>query len=167
MSDPSLDADAQDFAARVFDAARQGDADQLAGWLDQGLPVDLTNHRGDTLVMLASYHGHLEATRVLLAHDADVERHNDDGHSPLAGAAFKGHLAMLELLLEHGANAESRSPDGKTPLMFAAMFDRLDAVKALLIAGADAEAEDAKGNTALRLATTMGAQKTSAHLSGP
>src|SRR6478735_4559269 len=66
-----------DLAARLFDAARSGDAAMLAAYLDAGVPVNLTNTNGDTLVMLASYYGHQSAVAALIARGADVNRHNN------------------------------------------------------------------------------------------
>lgn len=54
------------FAEQVFDCARQGDAVAFERLLQQGLPANLCNHKGDSLLMLASYHGHVEAVRMLL-----------------------------------------------------------------------------------------------------
>jgi ankyrin repeat protein len=78
------------FAEQVFERARQGDADMLGRLLASGLPPNLRNHKGDTLLMLASYHGHHDAVRVLLAQGADPLIANDNGQLPIAGAAFKG-----------------------------------------------------------------------------
>ena len=44
-------------------AARGGDAALLGEALGAGLPPDLRNDRGDTLLMLASYHGQADAVR--------------------------------------------------------------------------------------------------------
>ena len=41
----------------VFDLARAGDDERLAAYLDGGVPVDLTDADGNTLVMLAAYNG--------------------------------------------------------------------------------------------------------------
>ena len=59
-------------------------------YVDAGVPADLTNDRGDSLVMLAAYHGHADAVRALLARGAEADRVNDRGQTPLAGAVFKG-----------------------------------------------------------------------------
>ena len=45
-------------ATRFFDAARNGQMDIFEQGLSHGLPSNMTNDRGDSLVMLASYHGH-------------------------------------------------------------------------------------------------------------
>ena len=84
------DDDIAELAGRIFDMARNGDAATLAAYLDAGVPIDLTNSAGDTLVMLAAYHGHPATVQVLTTRGADVNRVNDRGQTPLAGAVFKG-----------------------------------------------------------------------------
>lgn len=125
------------FAEEVFERARRGDAPMLARLLSGGLPADLRNHKGDTLLMLASYHGHHDAVRVLLEQGADPLIANDNGQLPIAGAAFKGDLAMIRLLLEHGVPVDAAAADGRTALMLAAMFNRLEIIDYLLAQGAD------------------------------
>jgi ankyrin repeat protein len=126
-----MDAQLISLARQVFAAARAGDTATLARYLDAGGPVDLRNEKGDTLLMLASYHGHLDATWLLLERGADPDLANDRGQRPLAGAAFRGDTAIARLLLEHGADREAATPDGKTALDFAMMFQR-DGMVALL-----------------------------------
>ncbi len=86
---PELDADTLAFAARVFQYARMGHAEDLADLFGQGLPANLRNDKGDSLLMLAAYNGQAEAARVILAHGGDPELANDRGQTPLAGAAFR------------------------------------------------------------------------------
>ncbi|MFE5486986.1 ankyrin repeat domain-containing protein [Streptomyces sp. NPDC056527] len=114
-----------ELASKVFDLARTGDAETLAAYVDAGVPADLTNDRGDSLVMLAAYHGHAEAVAALLARGADGDRANDRGQTPLAGAVFKGEDAVVRALLAGGANPEAGTPSavdtarmfGKTELL--------------------------------------------------
>jgi uncharacterized protein len=113
------------FASEVFDVARRGDAAMLDALLTKGVPPNLRNDKGDSLVMLASYHGHADAVRVLLEHKADPNLRNDNGQTPIAGAAFKGFADVVTTLLDHGADVEGASPDGRTALMIAAMFNRV------------------------------------------
>lgn len=161
---PTPDAETLDFLQSVFELVRAGDADQLGPLLDQGLPANLLNQKGDSLLMLASYHGHLEATRQLLAHGADPELANDQGQTPLVGAAFKGDLKMAELLLDHRADTETAGPGGKTALMMAAMFNRTEMVGWLLSRGANLHARDVGGLSVADAARLMGAQDTAAQL---
>ncbi|KAF5368017.1 hypothetical protein D9758_004379 [Tetrapyrgos nigripes] len=110
--DPSsLSSATLDFAARMFDTARQGNSELLLAAIDAGLPVNLTNHQGNTLLMLSSYAGHLDLSRELLSRGADTERLNNAGQSILAGTVFKGHHALVRLLVEHGANPRHGKPN--------------------------------------------------------
>ena len=106
IDDPraTLDTEVLDLASRIFDWARSGDAATLAAYLDAGVPVNLTNTNGDTLVMLASYYGHQSAVAALIVRGADVDRHNDRGQTPLAGAVFKNETTIIELLLRADAD---------------------------------------------------------------
>jgi ankyrin repeat protein len=99
-----------ELAGKVFDLARTGDAETLAAYVDAGVPANLTNDKGDSLVMLAAYHGHAEAVTALLARGADADRANDRGQTPLAGAVFKGEDAVVRALLAGGANPEAGTP---------------------------------------------------------
>jgi len=116
-------ADVRELATRVFDMARDGDAASLAAYLDAGVPVDLTNEKGDTLVMLAAYHGHADAVAVLAARGADLDRLNDRGQAPVAGAVFKGEDAVVRVLVEAGADPLAGHP---TAVDTARMFGRED-----------------------------------------
>ncbi|WP_424809359.1 ankyrin repeat domain-containing protein [Rhodococcus sp. 27YEA15] len=128
----SPDPDAVALAGRLFDMARTGDAVQLAAYLDAGVPVNLTNASGDTLVMLAAYHGHADVVRVLSARGADVNRANDKNQTPLAGAVFKGEDAVVSALVEAGADPDGGHP---TALDAARMFGREDYLGILEVRG--------------------------------
>ncbi|MEU6170148.1 ankyrin repeat domain-containing protein [Streptomyces tanashiensis] len=99
-----------ELASKVFDLARTGDADALAAYVDAGVPANLTNDKGDTLVMLAAYHGHAAVVTALLERGAEADRANDRGQTPLAGAVFKGEDAVVRALLAGGANPEAGTP---------------------------------------------------------
>jgi ankyrin repeat protein len=162
----TLDDETLALIRKVFQFARSGDAEELAAFLDHGFPPNLRNERGDSLLMLASYHGHLDASKVLLERGADPEVMNDQGQSPLAGAAFKGNVAMATLLLDHGAKVDNAVPGGKTALMFAAMFNRVEIAQLLLARGADPAWTSSDGFDAAAMARKMGAADTAALLGG-
>jgi uncharacterized protein len=108
--DPADEAAVQEFATKIFDLARAGDAEALAAYVDAGVPANLTNDSGDTLVMLAAYHGHAPAVRALLERGADPGRPNDRGQTPLAGAVFKGEPEVVRALLDGGADPGAGQP---------------------------------------------------------
>jgi uncharacterized protein len=165
--DEPIDPQLIELAHEVFELARRGDAAMLATVIDKGVPPTLRNEKGDSLVMLASYHGHEDAVRTLLERGADPNVRNNNGQTPLAGAAFKGFMPIIEILLDHGADVEGASPDGRTALMVAAMFNRTDIVDLLIARGANPQARDAGGNSAADAAARMGAADTAAQLSKP
>jgi ankyrin repeat protein len=47
--------------------------------------------------MLAAYYGHADLVKLLIQHDADPNRLNDRGQSPLAGAVFKMEDKVIEV----------------------------------------------------------------------
>ncbi|KAK6206795.1 hypothetical protein QIS74_13283 [Colletotrichum tabaci] len=97
-------------AGRMYDGARKGDIALFQQALPAGLPANMTNEKGDTLLMLAAYHGHAELVKLLIQHGADPNRLNDRGQSPLAGAVFKKEDAVIEVLLEGGADPDYGNP---------------------------------------------------------
>lgn len=114
------DPEVVEFATKIFDLARQGGTEALVAYVDAGVPANLTNDRGDSLVMLAAYHGHAGAVRALLARGAEADRINDRGQTPLAGAVFKGEQEVIEVLLKAGADPAAGTPSAvDTARMFA------------------------------------------------
>jgi ankyrin repeat protein len=126
----TIDVEVMDLAARLFDMARDGDAIGLAAYLDAGVPVNLTNTNGDTLVMLAAYYGHDAAVAELIKRGADVDRHNNRGQTPLAGAVFKNETTIVELLLEADADPLAGSPSAVETARY---FDRAELAQRLCL----------------------------------
>jgi len=120
----------------ALDFARHGETGSLATMLRHGLPANLADAKGNTLLMLASYNGNLETTRMLLECGAEVDRRNHRGQTPLGGVAFKGYEEIVPLLLEYGADIDADNGGGMTPIMFAAMFGRSGVVEELKRRGA-------------------------------
>lgn len=87
---PASQAEFNAFAQEVFQLARSGDAPTLIRLLEKGLPPNMSNHKGDTLLMLAAYHGHVEATKTLLEAGADPDKYNDMAQTPLGWVHLQG-----------------------------------------------------------------------------
>lgn len=134
--------------AMALGFARSGDTEILASMLRAGLPVNLADHKGNTLLMLACYHGHQGTAAMLLESGAEVDRRNDRGQTPLGGVAFKGYREIVALLLRHGAEIDADNGGGMTPLMFAAMFGRTEVVKQLQEHGASLQKRSRLGVSA-------------------
>ncbi|MBY8874640.1 ankyrin repeat domain-containing protein [Micromonospora sp. PLK6-60] len=105
-----LDAETLAYAHRMFDLARAGATDELAAQVDAGLPVNLTNGKGDTLLILAAYHARPETVAALLARGADHRRANDRGQTALAAAVFRQNPDTVRALLDAGADPDHGNP---------------------------------------------------------
>lgn len=128
---PSEYAKMEEFVKLSFDFARQDDAQSLKVMLDNGLNPNLANHKGDTLLMLASYHNALNCVKLLLDFGANVDKPNDKGHTPLAGVCFKGHKKVARLLLENGASINGCG-GALSPINTAIMFRKKEILTLLL-----------------------------------
>ncbi|TDJ82055.1 ankyrin repeat domain-containing protein [Campylobacter volucris] len=121
----------QELCTMAFDYARKNDLQNLKIMIGAGLSANLKNHKGDSLLMLASYHNSYDCAKFLLENGANVDEKNDKGQTPLAGVCFKGYLPMCKLLVEYGANIDENNGLGMTPFTFAVMFGRTDVVEFL------------------------------------
>jgi ankyrin repeat protein len=132
----------------ALDAARTGDSATLISMIDAGLPVNLQDHKGNSLLMLAAYHGNIETVVELLARKADPDRRNLRNQTPLGGVAFKGFVPVAEVLLDAGADLNADQGGGITPLMLASLFGRTEMMRFLEKRGANSAARTRWGFTA-------------------
>lgn len=116
------------FLAGVLDLARDGGVEQLRKLLDAGVPANLTNAAGDSLLILAAYHRHPAVVRLLLDRGADVDRVNDRGQTAIGAAVFRRDEPTVLALLAAGA-----SPDagGRSARQLAEFFGLADMLRLL------------------------------------
>ncbi|WP_433066614.1 ankyrin repeat domain-containing protein [Dactylosporangium sp. CS-033363] len=115
----------------MFDLARSGACEALTAQVTAGVPVNLTNDKGDTLLILAAYHNHPATVAALLSSGADPDRVNDRGQTALAAAVFRQNAETVTALLAAGAD-----PDGGSPSAAAtADYFKLPQMAALLRGG--------------------------------
>ena len=117
MSEP-IDPGVIELAQTVFGLARAGETEQLAAYLDAGVPANLTNEKGDTLLILAAYHGHPQTVAALLERGADHGRSNDRGQTPLAAAVFKQSADTVRTLVAAGADPDAGRPSARATAQF-------------------------------------------------
>jgi ankyrin repeat protein len=138
---------------RLFKAAETGDFAMVKAALDDGADPNTTGKYGDTPLIIASFKGHLEVARELLARGADVNAREDYfGRTPLYLASWKGHLEVVRELLARGARLELKDWQGRTALYWASKEGQVEVVRELLAQGAAVGAEDNKGLTPLFVA---------------
>jgi ankyrin repeat protein len=117
VSEP-IDPEVIALAGRVFDLARGGATEALVGYLDAGVPVNLTNDKGDTLLILAAYHAHPETVAALLDRGADHGRANDRGQTALAAAVFRQSTEAVRRLLAAGADPDAGGQSARATAQF-------------------------------------------------
>jgi uncharacterized protein len=125
----SIDPGVLELAHRVFDLARGGATEELAAYVDAGVPVNLTNDKGDTLLILAAYHAHPDTVAALLERGADHARANDRGQTALAAAVFRQSEEAVRRLLDAGADPDAGGPSARATAQFfdlPAMAELLD-----------------------------------------
>jgi hypothetical protein len=118
VSGEPIDPGVIELAGRVFDLARGGHTDELTTYVDAGVPVNLTNDKGDTLLLLAAYHGHSGTVAALLERGADHARANDRGQTALAAAVFRQSAETVRQLLDAGADPDAGGPSARATAVF-------------------------------------------------
>ncbi|PFG40940.1 hypothetical protein ATJ97_3482 [Georgenia soli] len=107
-----------DLAHQMFDMAREGRTAELTALLDAGAPVDLTNAKGDTLLILAAYHEQAGTVRALLDRGADVRRLNDRSQNALTCAVFRQDAEIARMLLDSGADPDAGQPSARATAQY-------------------------------------------------
>lgn len=131
--------------------AWEGNISMMALFLSRGADVNAVNVHGETALLHASWKGHLDAVRWLVAQGAQLNRQGK-AWSALHYAAFAGHEAVVRYLLTQGAEVNALSPNGSTPLMMAAREGQAEIATALLKAGAQGGINNDNGENAVRWA---------------
>lgn len=115
--------DPVELAHWLFDRCRAGETVRIAAYVDAGVPVDMTDAKGNSLIMMAAYYGHHTTVQALVDRGADVNALNDRGQSSLAGAVFKGYPDVVSVLLAAGADPFAGTPSARDTATF---FEQAD-----------------------------------------
>ncbi|XP_036267107.1 ankyrin repeat domain-containing protein 33B isoform X1 [Pipistrellus kuhlii] len=135
-------------AATLLRAARANDVGLLRALVRRGPRAEEaqeTDPNGRTSLIVACYHGFVDAVVVLAAcPHVDVNWQDSEGNTALITAAQAGHATITNYLLNYfpGLDLERRNVFGFTALMKAAMQGRTECIRALMLAGADVHARD-------------------------
>jgi len=64
----------------------------------------------------------VDVVKVLLKEGANIEDHNENGHTPLMEAASAGHVEVARVLLEYGAGINTHSNEFKESALTLACY---------------------------------------------
>ncbi|MDN6350350.1 MAG: ankyrin repeat domain-containing protein [Yaniella sp.] len=101
--EPELSDEQIEFLNSLFDFAREGKTQALSSAIDQGIPVNLTNHNGDTFLILAAYREQAAVVDTLIERQADVNALNSRGQSALTSSIFMQNEEISTALVNAGA----------------------------------------------------------------
>lgn len=116
--DSGPDARTVEIAHHCFALARTGETEALIDYVEAGVPVDLADDKGNTLVMLAAHQGNADTVAALIEHGADVNRPNDRGQTPLASAVSGADEATVAALVAGGADPDAGTPSARESAVF-------------------------------------------------
>jgi len=113
-----------------FVAAKIGETEVLAEYLDKGFPVNHRNSQSYTALMMATYYGHKKAVETLLSYGANACLKDKRGHTAMMGAIVKAEWNIAKRLYKE--DCKQAHSTGKTLEQFAAVFGQTDKLKALI-----------------------------------
>ncbi|NWI16745.1 ANS4B protein, partial [Crypturellus soui] len=116
-------------STRYHKAAADGNLELLKEATKKDL--NTPDEDGMTPMLLAAYHGYLEALEVTCRRGGDPDKCDIWGNTPLHHAASNGHIHCVSFLIKFGANIFALDNDLRTPLEAAASRDRSECVSIL------------------------------------
>ena len=98
----------------IFSYARHGRVDEIERLLDKGIPVDVRDAYGNTLLTIACQNGNKRVAKCVLRRAANINSRNNKGNTPLHYCYSYGYGDTLgAYLISKGADVHSRNLAGK------------------------------------------------------
>ena len=146
----------QERRAPIHNAAQGDEVDKLQLLLEEGIYPDVRDEVGNTPLLYAASAGSINAARLLLQNDANVNAANNRGQTPLMSSLrTDSNLFLVKLLIDNGANIEAQDRDGNRPLLIAAENSAAQITRLLIHYVANVDAKNNLGETALKRAKTI------------
>jgi ankyrin repeat protein len=136
----------------LLTASLNKDVQTIEVLLKHKADTEIADRYGDTPLMNAMRDAvNLDAARLLIENDANVNARGADGRTLLMNAAQLGRTDQMELLISNGAKVNIATENGTTALMLSVLNEKTKATNMLLKNGADIEAKNKDGLDALSL----------------
>ena len=97
----------------IFSRTRHGRYAEVDQILSVGIPVDVCEEAGNTVLILAAQQGHVELCQLAVACGAAVNKQNLRGNTALHYCFSYGYKALVDVLISHGADKTIRNVDGR------------------------------------------------------
>ena len=99
----------------VISAARHGRVDEVSAYLDHGIPVNIRDKFGNTILAIACQNGLKKMAKLALRRGADINARNYKGNTPLHFCFTYGYGDSLgEYLISKGADPTIKNHEGST-----------------------------------------------------
>ena len=131
----------------ILDAVQSGDIATVKKFLDEGVPVDLTDEEGWSLLHHAAALGQIKVVNLLREKGCRVDLIDDEGRTPLHYAATNGDTETIRLLIMMGSNVNLVDNKGNTPLKWSIMCEQNTAIEELTKQGGTVDIEEIEPST--------------------
>ena len=85
--------------------------------LESGMPVDIVDKYGRTVLMTAAIYNRTDVFRCLVEKGANVnKRSRYTGSTALHIASYKNNTDVIKILLQYGARTDIKDKYGRTPI---------------------------------------------------
>ena len=115
----------------ILDAVQSGDIGTVKKFLDEGVPVDLTDEEGWSLLHHAAALGQVKVINLLRERGCRIDLIDNEGRTPLHYAATNGDIETIRILIEMGSYVNSVDNEGNTPLKWSVMCEQNVAIEEL------------------------------------
>jgi len=139
----------------LYEAADDGDFDQVKSLIAKGADVNAQDDKGVTALQYAVRGDHKDVVEFLIANGADVNSKDKYSYTPLYYAIWYKNKEIVKLLVAKGADVSFAPKDDYPPLHYAVWNGDADTVKLLVDKGAKFEVKDQDGWTAFRYAVSQ------------
>lgn len=98
----------------IFSFARHGRCEEIEKLLNKGIPVDLRDEWGNTLLIIACQNGNKRVAKNVLRRGANINSRNLKGNTPLHYCFHYGYGDTLgQYIIQKGAETNARNNLGR------------------------------------------------------
>jgi ankyrin repeat protein len=103
----------EDEIENLFSAARHGRVDEIERLLSMGIPVDVKDAYGNTVLTVACQNGNKRVAKTVLRRGANLNTRNFKGNTPLHYCYHYGYGDTLgQYMISKGADAQAKNNVG-------------------------------------------------------